>query len=339
MLQQMLDGYSRTKAIAQINEWGRDGKPFLFVVDYRQEQVLLHPLNDLPSHIQFCFPHVSSSHHASALATEVPALPTSIIWEKTPPTLAAYARGFHRVKEHLALGNSFLVNYTCRVPIATNLTLAQLYHHTQAPYRLWVEPHFVCYSPECFVKIVDGQIHTFPMKGTIDASLPQAEDILLVDEKEAAEHATVVDLLRNDLSIVAEDVHVARYRYVEKIESLSGAVLQTSSEIVGRLADDFAAHLGDLLFSLLPAGSITGAPKCKTQAIIAEAEDYERGFYTGVMGVFDGRDLDSAVMIRFVEQQSDGSLAYKAGGGITHRSQLESEYLEMCAKVYAPIER
>lgn len=335
----MLDGYSRAEAIAQMNEWGEAGCPFLFVIDYRQEQVLLHRLDELPVHIQFHFPHACSSPTPlSDTGRELP-LPPTIVWEKFPPSLAAYARGFHCVKAHLALGNSFLVNYTCRVPISTNLSLEQLYHHTRAPYRLWVAPHFVCYSPECFVKIIDGQIHTFPMKGTIDASLPQAEKVLLADKKEAAEHATVVDLLRNDLSIVAQDVHVERYRYVEKIESLSGAVLQTSSEIVGQLPVDFRAHLGDILFDLLPAGSITGAPKCKTQAIIAEAEDNERGFYTGVMGVFDGRDLDSAVMIRFVEQDSDGSLVYKAGGGITHRSQLESEYQEMCEKVYAPIVR
>mgnify|MGYP000682968536 FL=1 len=81
---------------------------------------------------------------------------------------------------------------------------------------------------------------------------------------------------------------------------------------------------GEILFSLLPAGSITGAPKKKTLEIIAEAETYERGFYTGVMGYFDGSSLDSAVMIRFVEQEGD-RMYFKSGGGITCRSEVESE--------------
>ena len=93
----------------------------------------------------------------------------------------------------------------------------------------------------------------------------------------------------------------------------------------------------DLFFRLLPAGSITGAPKKKTMEIIAEAETYERGFYTGVMGYFDGNSLDSAVMIRFLEQQADGSLIFKSGGGITSQSDLTSEYNEMKQKVYVPI--
>ncbi|WP_347394690.1 chorismate-binding protein, partial [Parabacteroides leei] len=91
-----------------------------------------------------------------------------------------------------------------------------------------------------------------------------------------------------------------------------------------------------ILFCLLPAGSITGAPKKKTMEIIEEAETYERGFYTGVMGYFDGNRLDSAVMIRFLEQEGN-RLLFKSGGGITSQSDLQSEYNEMKQKVYVPI--
>lgn len=90
------------------------------------------------------------------------------------------------------------------------------------------------------------------------------------------------------------------------------------------------------IFRLLPAGSITGAPKTKTMQIISEAETYERGFYTGVMGYFDGNNLDSAVMIRFVEQEGD-RMYFKSGGGITCRSEAQSEYHEMKQKIYVPI--
>ncbi len=151
------------------------------------------------------------------------------------------------------------------------------------------------------------------MKGTIDATLPHAESILLDDAKEAAEHATIVDLIRNDLSMVSEHVTVASYRYIDRLQTNKGPILQTSSEICGMLPGDYTKRLGDILFKLLPAGSITGAPKPRTMQIIAEAEGYERGFYTGVMGCYaDGR-LDSAVMIRFIEQE-DGQLYFKAGG-------------------------
>ena len=174
------------------------------------------------------------------------------------------------------------------------------------------------------------------MKGTIDASLPNARERILADKKEEAEHATIVDLIRNDLSQVASEVTVSRYRYIDELQTNRGRLLQVSSEIRGKLPEDWKASLGDILFRLLPAGSITGAPKKKTMQIISEAETYERGFYTGVMGYFDGSSLDSAVMIRFVEQEGD-RMYFKSGGGITCRSEVESEYHEMKQKVYVPI--
>ena len=120
-----------------------------------------------------------------------------------------------------------------------------------------------------------------------------------------------------------------------------GTILQTSSEIQGILPDNYLENLGNIIFRLLPAGSITGAPKTKTMQIISEAETYERGFYTGVMGYFDGNNLDSAVMIRFVEQEGD-RMYFKSGGGITCRSEAqseyhESEYNEVIQKIYVPI--
>ena len=163
-----------------------------------------------------------------------------------------------------------------------------------------------------------------------------ARRLVMNDRKEAAEHATIVDLIRNDLSMVSEQVTVTRYRFCDCLETNKGPILQTSSEICGVLPEDYLSHIGDIVFRLLPAGSITGAPKPKTMEIIAEAENYERGFYTGVMGYFDGRNLDSAVMIRFIEQEN-GHLYFKAGGGITSKSALESEYNEVIQKIYVPI--
>ena len=109
-----------------------------------------------------------------------------------------------------------------------------------------------------------------------------------------------------------------------------------SSEISGKVKPEFQNKIGNLLKTLLPAGSILGAPKPKTLEIILEAETYERGFYTGVAGYFDGENLDSCVMIRFVEKKGE-NLTFKSGGGITHLSKLADEYQEMKNKIYVPI--
>jgi len=174
------------------------------------------------------------------------------------------------------------------------------------------------------------------MKGTMDASMENAREVLLADRKEAAEHATIVDLIRNDLSRIATDVMVDRYRYVDVVGTDKGDMLQTSSEISGKLPQAVQRRVGDLLEALLPAGSITGAPKDRTMEIIREAEGYERGFYTGVMGIYANGELDSAVMIRFVEEDDDG-MYFKAGGGITCMSDCKKEYEEMLRKVCLPV--
>ena len=174
------------------------------------------------------------------------------------------------------------------------------------------------------------------MKGTIDASVPDAENRVLDDPKESAEHTTIVDLIRNDLSQVASEVEVVRYRYLDRIRTHDKEIFQVSSEIRGHLPEGYQQHIGTILDALLPAGSISGAPKKRTLEIIRETEAGPRGYYTGVFGIFDGENLDSAVMIRFIEQTEAG-LQYRSGGGITHLSQPEAEYQEMLDKIYLQV--
>lgn len=157
------------------------------------------------------------------------------------------------------------------------------------------------------------------------------------DKKEAAEHATIVDLIRNDLSRVAEHVRVDKYRYIDVLHTNKGIILQTSSEISGKLPTDYQKHIGNILDAMLPTGSITGAPKDKTMEIIHEAEDYDRGFYTRIMGIYNNGELNSAVMIRFLENDGIGTY-FKAGGGITSKSDCRKEYEEVLQKVYLPFE-
>lgn len=315
----------------KLNEWGKAKTPFFFLVDYQFQKPLAWKLGDVdPKEILF-----NLNGFTNNVAVLPDDLPDPIRFDKHPIAFKDYQPKFDCVLRHLNAGNSFLVNLSVPTPIDTNLTLEQIFLHSEAPYRLLFKNRFVCFSPEIFVRIQGNRIASFPMKGTIDASVPNAEQVILSDYKEAAEHATIVDLIRNDLSMVAQKVWVERYRYIDRIQTSDKTLLQVSSEIAGLLPDTFDGQYGDLLKKLLPAGSITGAPKPRTLEIIQEAEEYNRGYYTGVMGYFDGENFESAVMIRFIEQQ-DNELVFKSGGGITALSNAKNEYQELIDKVYLP---
>ncbi|MFC2450596.1 MAG: aminodeoxychorismate synthase component I, partial [Flavobacteriaceae bacterium] len=257
-------------------------------------------------------------------------------WENFPQSKEDYQKGFEIVQKNLKGGNSYLANYTCQTEIKTNLSLKEIYKISDAKYKVYYDDQFVFFSPETFVEIKENKIFTYPMKGTIDASVENAANVLKEDKKELAEHYTVVDLLRNDLSIVADNVQLEEFQRIDFIKTRQRDLYAMSSKISGELKPEFQGNIGDILQKLLPAGSILGAPKMKTLEIVLEAENYQRGFYTGVCGWFDGRNLDSCVMIRFIEKENK-KFYFKSGGGITHMSQLEDEYQEMKNKIYVPI--
>ena len=315
--------------ISVMNHFSSTGIPFLFIIDSSATKGYVFPDGKMDeNYIRFKIRKYADNHRKTELK--------SVTFDITPVSVDSYSQKFNQVKNEIQRGNSFLVNLTQPTVLNTDLCLTDFYDKSEAPYKLWLKDQFVVFSPETFVKIADGNISTYPMKGTIDASIPDAANIILNDIKEMAEHATIVDLLRNDLSMVAEDVKITRYRYVEKINTHAGELLQVSSEICGKLPADYLSMIGDIVFRMLPAGSVTGAPKPKTMEIIKKVEGYDRGFYTGVFGYFDGKNLDSAVMIRFVEQTDDG-LIFKSGGGITYQSEMEKEYQELIQKVYVPV--
>ncbi|MFH0947584.1 MAG: aminodeoxychorismate synthase component I [Elusimicrobiota bacterium] len=279
-----------------------------------------------------------------------------IVFRKYPVTFRKYKKAFDKIQKYFYEGHSYLVNLTFPTRVETNLTFKEIFFNSTAKYKLVFVPHqrgknypearisgisgstndLVVFSPETFVKIKNGKIYSYPMKGTIDAAIDGAARKIISDKKEFAEHLTIVDLIRNDLGIVAKNVKVKRFRYVEKIITHNNELLQVSSEIVGDLQKNYYERIGDVVFSLLPAGSISGAPKKKTVEIIKEVENYERGYYTGIFGIFDGQNLDSAVMIRYLEKIGN-KIFYKSGGGITTYSDVQSEYKELIDKVYVPI--
>ena len=317
--------------IHKMNEFGSRKIPFIFIIDFEINEPLLFPLNAInPGEILFDINGVSN--YTNTEKADIP----EFHFRKFPVSFSEYSEAFNKVIENLNYGNSYLVNLTFPTRIETNLSLKDIFFYSRAKYKLLYREKFLVFSPEIFVQINEnGVISSFPMKGTIDAAVENAEEVILNDKKEYAEHCTIVDLIRNDLSMVAKDVYVKRFRYIDKIKTHEKELLQVSSHISGKLGKEYHKQIGAVIFALLPAGSISGAPKKKTIEIIRKAERYERGYYTGVFGYFDGNRLDSGVMIRFIEK-TDGQIFYKSGGGITIYSDPEKEYQELIDKVYVP---
>ena len=314
----------------QMNKWAETGIPFLFIFDFELNKPLILRLEEIdPQRILYNINGVTNCHNQISTLKQLQLY-------KYPEKYEDYLTKFNKVKKEIAFGNSYLLNLTCSTPIDLNLTLLEVYLISNARYRIWFEGQFICFSPEIFVTIQDGIIRSFPMKGTIDAMIPDAEKVILNDNKEIAEHYTIVDLIRNDLNMISKRVRVERFRYIDTIVTNEKNLLQVSSEVCGELQKNYLSHIGDIIFALLPAGSVSGAPKRKTTEIIKETEDRERGYYTGIFGIFDGHNLDSGVMIRYIEK-SDIGYIYRSGGGITSFSDPLSEYNEMIDKIYVPI--
>lgn len=308
----------------KINQKASKREPFLVICDFLAQNVIVLGAEDLACEdVEFSMnENFIPNSHAKML-------------EKNPCDFWSYKEKFDAVIEEIKAGDTYLTNLTQPTPITTPLSLKEIYDLANAKFKLRYKESFVCFSPERFIKIENDTIHTFPMKGTIDASISHAKELILANEKEMAEHVMVVDLLRNDLSIVATNVRVERFRYIDTIEAGKKRLLQVSSHICGDLENNWHVNLGDILQKLLPAGSISGTPKKSTLEIIERVEGYERGFFSGIFGYFDGKEFDSAVMIRFIEKSADGYI-YKSGGGITLDSRAEDEYNEMLDKVYLP---
>jgi para-aminobenzoate synthetase component 1 len=322
----------RTQFVETLNKWGREKTPFFFMVDFEMKNPIAFPLREISSdEIAYDFNGKTNADKKKKNKNRLVQL------RKSPISLSEFEEKFLTVFSRLEYGDSYLTNLTMKTKVQTDLSLAELFSASNARYKLLYKNKFVVFSPEQFIQIKESKIFSFPMKGTIDAAIPNAAQIILNDEKELAEHVTIVDLIRNDLSAVASNVIVSRFRYVEKIKTTGKNLIQVSSEVQGELPQNYRERLGDILMGLLPAGSISGAPKEKTIQIIRKAEGEERGFYTGVAGIFDGTNLDSGVLIRFIEN-IDGSLFYRSGGGITTQSIMEKEYQEVIDKVYVPVD-
>ncbi len=323
--------YNSIEGFRRIDALGAEGKDFFFLISFDRNQILAEPLDQLPENLLFRLEEWSNEADDSPKPSKKRKKPIRTF----PPAYTDYLNAFESVIEEIRRGNTYLLNLTFPSRIETEASLVEIYQAAQAPYKLHLPGMFTCFSPEKFITIRQQHIHTYPMKGTIDASLPNAEKQILQDPKETAEHVMIIDLMRNDLNRVSRNVRVTRFRYLDEIPAGEKRLYQVSSEVTGELEEGWRSRIGSILAEITPAGSISGTPKRKTLEIIEKTENYERGFYTGVFGVCRGDELRSAVLIRYMGKGANG-LVYKSGGGITLDSDPELEYQELVDKIYLP---
>ena len=193
-------------------------------------------------------------------------------------------------------------------------------------------------SPETLVKLEDGVLHTFPLAGTRPRGKTDEEDAaliedLLADEKELAEHNMLVDLGRNDLGRISQfgTVEVEKFHSIEKYSH----VMHIGSTVRGLIREDRDAL--DAVGAVLPAGTLSGAPKIRACQLIAELENNKRGIYGGAIGYIDFTgNLDTCIAIR-IAYKKDGKVYVRSGAGIVADSVPEKEYVECINKAAAVI--
>lgn len=191
-------------------------------------------------------------------------------------------------------------------------------------------------SPETLVKCKEGVLHTFPLAGTRPRGKTDKEDKalekeLLSDEKERAEHNMLVDLGRNDIGKISKfgSVEVEKYMSIERFSH----VMHIGSTVRGDLRDD--CHVIDSVDAILPAGTLSGAPKFRACEIINELENNKRGIYGGAIGYVDFTgNLDTCIAIRFVFKKN-GKVFVRSGAGIVADSIPKNEYQECINKAKA----
>jgi anthranilate synthase component 1 len=193
-------------------------------------------------------------------------------------------------------------------------------------------------SPETLVKLEDGKLSTFPLAGTRPRGKTPEEDLileegLLKDEKELAEHNMLVDLGRNDIGKISKigTVEVEKYLSIEKFSH----VMHIGSTVVGQIRDDKDAV--DAVDAVLPAGTLSGAPKFRACEIIQELEGNKRGVYGGAIGYLDfAGNLDTCIAIRLVYKKN-GTICIRSGAGIVADSVPETEFMECRNKARAVV--
>ncbi len=316
---------------------------------YRQKIVLIaHARADaLPESYRFAQEELEAM--AQLLRTGAPAaIPRPVL--KTPPvplfSREEYAAMVEKAKGYIREGDIFQVVLSNRLTADMEGSLFDVYRVLRAsnpsPYMFYFSSddlEAAGASPETLVKVEDGRVTTFPLAGTrprgeTDEADRALEAALLADEKELAEHNMLVDLGRNDIGKIAAigSVRVDKYLSVERFSH----VMHLGSTVSGRLEEGRDAV--DAVGAVLPAGTLSGAPKIRACDIIRELENNKRGLYGGAIGYLDFTgNLDTCIAIRLAFRKN-GRVFVRSGAGIVADSVPDKEYQECLNKARAVLD-
>lgn len=257
-----------------------------------------------------------------------------------------YCEMVEKAKQYIYDGDIFQVVLSNRLEADAEGSLFDVYRvlrtENPSPYMFYFSSddiEMAGSSPETLVKLEDGVLHTYPLAGTRPRGATEAEDKaleagLLTDEKEIAEHNMLVDLGRNDIGKISKfgSVSVDEYMAIQRFSK----VMHIGSSVRGEIADGLTAL--DAVDSILPAGTLSGAPKIRACEIINELENNKRGVYGGAIGYLDlSGNLDVCIAIRLAFKKND-HLFIRSGAGIVADSIPENEHNECINKAKAVVE-
>lgn len=257
----------------------------------------------------------------------------------------AYCAMVEKAKHHIVAGDIFQIVLSNRLSAPFEGSLLNTYRVLRtlnpSPYMFYfsgTDVEVAGASPETLVKLEDGVLYTFPLAGTRPRGATEAEDAalteeLLRDEKELAEHNMLVDLGRNDLGKISHfgSVEVEKFHSIERYSH----VMHIGSTVRGVLREDCDAL--DAIRAVLPAGTLSGAPKLRACQLIAEMENNKRGIYGGAIGYIDfSGNMDTCIAIRLAYKKN-GKVFIRSGAGIVADSVPEKEYQECINKAAAVV--
>ncbi|WP_086243342.1 bifunctional chorismate-binding protein/class IV aminotransferase [Campylobacter devanensis] len=248
-----------------------------------------------------------------------------------------YEKAFNQIKDELASGNSYQINFTNELQISTKASskdiIISLLSRQKSRYFGYFKSEFceiISFSPELFFKLKGKKITFAPMKGTIKRGQNKDEDRVLKnklknDPKNRSENLMIVDLLRNDMSKIIK-IGSLKLKEPMKIIKLK-TLFQAISPLKARLK---SRNLNKIFEAVYPCGSITGAPKLATMRIIERLEDRDRGVYCGAMGVISDKRAEFSVPIRTLQKWAkDEYYRYGVGSGVVWDSKCDDEFAEL----------
>lgn len=252
-----------------------------------------------------------------------------------------YSNAIKKIKEEIAKGNTYEVNYTYDFDVPFDGDELDLFNFLlskqKTPYNFYIKNQYdtvLSFSPELFFEMQNNHILTKPMKGTIHRGKDKKEDKNLIeflknDIKNRAENVMIVDLLRNDLGRIAKvgTVNVSKLFEIETHKTLH----QMTSQIEADLKENTTFF--DIFKAIFPCGSITGAPKISTMKVISDVEKGERNIYCGAIGMISPKETIFSVPIRILQKTNEqNKFKYRVGGAIVWDSNAQDEWEETLTK-------